>query len=98
MLGEIGCVDVLRWEAEDMPKGRHGKLASKFEGAGLRGTRETEGTVEFLKGLLRWVPGERWTAREAIGNNDGEHGREARAWWESKPNECGRDGLRDLGR
>ncbi|KAF2812069.1 Pkinase-domain-containing protein [Mytilinidion resinicola] len=77
-LRELGCPGLVRWQRDGMPSGRADNLARRFEGVA------TEGTLKFLKGLLRWDMRERWTATEALGRSR-RPPRNAEHWWTESP-------------
>ncbi|KAF2488487.1 Pkinase-domain-containing protein [Lophium mytilinum] len=77
-LRELGCPDLVRWQREGMPSGRADNLARRFEGVA------TDGTLRFLKGLLRWDMRERWTATEALGRGR-RPPKNAEDWWRESP-------------
>lgn len=64
-------------------------LDRKFEVLG----KGREGTVEYLKGLLRWNPEARWSARQALGGLGRDIPNTAQDWWEASPRACGKESL-----
>lgn len=81
----MGCPELIRWRRESLQQGRGDSFERRF-GAGT--SRET---VTFLRGLLRWDPGVRWTAMEALGKGRSKFAAEAERWWREAPREADRE-------
>ena len=70
-----------------------GHIGNKVFGRDIEGNMEKrlldagadEGTIQFLRGLIKWDPVKRWTASEALGKVMEESLREAWEWWEGWP-------------
>lgn len=83
----MGCPDLIAWQRNELATmmGRADNLERRF------GRDTSEGTVKYLRGLLRWDPRGRWTAHEALGKARGDFAANARAWWEESPRATSRD-------
>lgn len=77
----MGCPELIRWRKESLPHGRADNLARRFQ------TGTTKETIKFLGGLLRWDPGARWTATEALGRGRNRFAADAEKWWKESPRE-----------
>lgn len=75
----MGCPDLIRWRRENLAAGRVDNLDRKF----LANTSPE--TVTFLRGLLKWDPGARWTAGEALGTGRSRFASTAEKWWQESP-------------
>ena len=91
-LQALGTPDLRSWLRNDAPKGRPENFDGRFERI-----RDGKGeTISFIRGLLKWDPRERWTAKEALGRGKGDWAKEAKSWWESRPRACRKEDLREL--
>ncbi len=81
----MGCPELIRWRRESLPRGRVDNLERRF------GAETTNGTVSFLRGLLRWDPAARWTATEALGKGRSKFAVDAEKWWKESPRETDRE-------
>ena len=91
-LENLGTPDLRRWLRDDAPKGRPENLGRRFQ----RVPGGNGETIAYMKGILRWNPRDRWTAEEALGKGKGGWAEEAKAWWDSRPKPCRKEGLMDL--
>ncbi|MCJ1310989.1 hypothetical protein MMC25_004659 [Agyrium rufum] len=79
-LSNMGCPQLVRWQREGgIGAGRADNLSSRFAAA------STEGTVDFLRGLLTWDPRARWTASEALSKTKTKYNTAAEKWWKESP-------------
>ncbi|KAI9833594.1 MAG: hypothetical protein M1819_003547 [Sarea resinae] len=81
----MGCPDFISWRRQSMPQGRADNLERRFL------AETTKETVNVLAGLLRWDPGARWTASEALGKGRSKFADEADRWWREQPRETSRE-------
>lgn len=78
-LTALGCPELIRWRQQGPASGRADNMERKF-------LAETSiGTVNVLKGLLRWDPHARWTAAETLGNGKNAISADAERWWKESP-------------
>ena len=78
-LSAMGCPELIRWRRESLPQGRADNLERRFQ------AETTKETVRFLSGLLKWDPGARWTATEALGKGRSRFAADAEKWWKEPP-------------
>ncbi|KAI9881479.1 MAG: hypothetical protein M1830_000042 [Pleopsidium flavum] len=84
-LSAMGCPELIRWRRESLPHGRVDNLERKFQ------AETSKETVGFLSGLLKWDPGARWTATEALGRGRSRFAADAEKWWKESPREIDRE-------
>lgn len=75
----MGCPELIRWRRESLPSGRVDNVERRFL------DRTSPETINFLKGLLSWSPGARWTAAEALGKGRSGSSVDAGKWWQEFP-------------
>lgn len=80
-LSAMGCPELIRWRRESLPHGRVDNLERRFQ------AETSKETVSFLGGLLKWDPGARWTATEALGRGRSSFAVDAEKWWKESPRE-----------
>ena len=77
-LSTMGCPELIRWRRETST-GRVDNLERRF------GPDTSTETVAFLRGLLKWDPGARLTAAEALGHTRSKYARAGELWWKERP-------------
>ena len=78
-LSAMGCPELVRWRRESLASGRADNIERRF----LAST--SPGTIDYMKGLLKWDPRARWTAFEALGKGRGSITADAERWWNESP-------------
>ena len=84
-LSRISCPELLRWRREGLATGRVDNMERKF----LEDTFPE--TVSALRGLLKWDPRRRWSAREALGLGRSHYAEAAANWWNESPRATSKD-------
>ena len=77
-LTAMGCPELVRWRRETS-SGRVDNVERRFH------TDTSVETVGFLRGILKWDPGARWTAAEALGHAKSKYAKGGELWWKESP-------------
>lgn len=78
-LSSLGCPDLIKWRRNSLASGRADNLERRFL------AETSPETVKFLCGCLKWDPGARWTAAEALGRTKNRCAALAEKWWRESP-------------
>lgn len=78
-LADIDCPMFSSWERDTLARGRANNIGRRFI------SHSTPETARYISRLLRWDPGKRLSAAEALGHTRSRWARDAEAWWYQEP-------------